>query len=67
MKGLTCNLRHQLEVRGLTQQRLAERAGVLQCTISDAMNEKHHPSLFMAIKIAKALDLQVEDIWEVEQ
>ena len=50
---------------GVHQNELARRINVKYTTISMYVNGKRMPSVEMALKIAKALGVKVEDIWEV--
>jgi putative transcriptional regulator len=47
----------------MTQDELAEKAGVTKATISLIENDKQTPTLITKKKIAKALGLTVEDIF----
>jgi DNA-binding XRE family transcriptional regulator len=57
------NLREILKERGLKQGFIAEKAGISQTTFSYLVTGKSLPTLEVAYKIAKVLDLQVEYIW----
>ena len=60
-------LRNQLKAiraaRGLTQADLAVMAGVSRKTINTIENEVFVPSTFLALSLAAALDLKVEEIF----
>ena len=49
--------------RGLTQADLAVMAGVSRKTINTIENEVFIPSTFLALSLAAALDLKVEEIF----
>jgi len=49
--------------RGLTQADLAVMAGVSRKTINTIENEVFIPSTFLALSLAAALDLKVEDLF----
>jgi putative transcriptional regulator len=49
--------------RGLTQADLAVMAGVSRKTINTIENEVFVPSTFLALSLAAALDLKVEEIF----
>lgn len=53
--------------RNLTQQDLANMVGVSRQTINMVENNKYDPTLNLAIKLAKYLNLIVEDIFELEE
>jgi len=48
---------------GLTQQELADRAGVRRETIVFLEQEKYNPSLKLAIDIAKTFKMKVDDLF----
>lgn len=52
--------------RGLTQAALAELVGVSRKTINTVENGVFVPSTLLALKLARALDCRVEDIFSVE-
>jgi putative transcriptional regulator len=49
--------------RNLTQRELAEKAGVSRKTINAIETSKTLPTLVVAMKIATALDIAVEDLF----
>jgi putative transcriptional regulator len=49
--------------RGLTQADLAERLGVARQTINSIEGGKFEPSLGLGMRIAQALESQVEEIF----
>jgi putative transcriptional regulator len=52
--------------RALTQAALAEMVGVSRKTINTVENGVFVPSTLLALKLARALDCRVEDIFSVE-
>ena len=48
---------------GLSQQALAEAAEVSRQTIISMEQGNYAPSVYLAIKVAAALDATVEDLW----
>ena len=48
----------------MTQQELAERAGVTRQTIIAVEGGKYTPSLMLAFKLAKVFGVGVEDVFE---
>ena len=59
-------LKEILDERGIKQNWLAEKAGVTKQTISNLIKNRFSVSLEIAIKIANALDLKIEDIFYIE-
>ena len=53
--------------RNYTQADLAELVGVTRKTINTIENRVFIPSAFLALKLAKAFDLTVEDIFYIEE
>ncbi len=51
---------------GLTQAELAERVGVTRKTVNTVENGVFIPSALLALKLAAALDLQVEQLFWIE-
>ena len=62
-------LDHRLKERrtdlGLTQAELAERVGVTRKTVNTVENGVFVPSTILALKLAKALDRSVEELFSV--
>jgi putative transcriptional regulator len=52
---------------GLTQGELAERVGVTRKTVNTVENRVFTPSAILAIKLAAALDLSVEQLFWIER
>ena len=52
--------------RGLTQAALAELVGVSRKTVNTVENGVFVPSTLLALKLARALNCRVEDIFSVE-
>jgi putative transcriptional regulator len=50
----------------MTQQELADKAGVTRQTIIAIEAGKYSPSLTLAFKIAQALGAQIEDVFQYE-
>jgi putative transcriptional regulator len=63
-------LRNRLRVaraeRQLTQERLADLAGVTRQTIGSIENEQYVPSALLAFVIARRLDKPVGDLFYIE-
>ena len=64
---LTNNIRRLRFDNGeMTQQQLADKAGVTRQTIIAIESGKYAPSLPLAFRIAKAFGLGVEDVFKYE-
>lgn len=49
--------------RGIRQEEFAKALGVSRQTISSLENGRYNPSILLAYKIAKYLDLTIEDVF----
>jgi putative transcriptional regulator len=52
---------------GMTQQELAERIGVTRQTVNAIEGNKYSPSLEVAFRIARELDLPLEKVFQYEE
>lgn len=55
------------EARGWTQGELAARVGVSRQTINYLEQGRYTPSVLLALKLARALECQVEDLFALEE
>jgi putative transcriptional regulator len=60
---LTCRLKVILDSRGMKQNFVCEKTGLAKTSMSGIVNNKTIPTLPVAFKIAKVLDLKIEEIW----
>ncbi|MET1249073.1 helix-turn-helix transcriptional regulator [Sporolactobacillus sp. STCC-11] len=51
----------------MTQKELAEKAGVSRQTIISIENKKYSPSLVLAFKIAKALNVDITQVFQYKE
>lgn len=49
----------------MTQVQLSESAGVSQRTISDVENGKHDPTITVALLLARALGVKVDNLFRI--
>lgn len=56
-----CRHRHHL-----TRQQLADRSGLSRYMIHRIETEKSQPSALAALRLAKALDMKVEELFEIK-
>ena len=63
-------LKNQIKVyraiNNWTQEELAHQVGVTRKTINTIENGKFIPSAYLAIRIAKAFGVAVEDVFQIE-
>ena len=64
---LATRLKDVRTAAGLTQAELAERVGVSRKTINTIENLVFQPSALLAMKLAAALDMTVEQLFWVEE
>lgn len=60
-------LRVVLAERKIKKGAFADKVGINRNTLSFIINEKSVPTLEVAMKIAKELELKVEDIWYFDE
>jgi putative transcriptional regulator len=65
-EGLRNRLRDERAARGLTQEELARMVGVSRKTINTIETGRFVPSTILAIRLARALDRHVEDLFYVQ-
>lgn len=53
-------------VRGLSQQQLADQASISRQTLHKIEAEKMIPSVFIALRLAQALDSKVENLFQIQ-
>ena len=65
--NLETKIRDFRQIKGLTQQELADRAGVTRQTINALENARYNPSLLLAYRITKILDQDsIEDVFIID-
>ncbi len=65
---LETKIRQLRQDKGITQQELADRAGVTRQTINALENARYNPSLVLAYKITKILDKDsIEDVFIMDE
>ena len=57
--------RHRRAVDGLTQQSLADQVGVTRQTIISIERGSYNPSVGLALQLAQALRVTVEELFEI--
>jgi putative transcriptional regulator len=64
-------LKNQIKVframKDWTQEELAHRVGVTRKTINTVENGKFVPSAYLALKIAKAFEVSVEEVFQLDE
>ena len=65
--GLTNSLRDERARLGWTQAELAERVGVSRKTINTVENNVFIPSTILALRLARALKVPVEQLFWLEE
>ncbi len=58
--------RHRFDNDEMTQQQLADRAGVTRQTIIALEANRYAPSLPLAFRIARVFDTNIEDVFEYD-
>jgi putative transcriptional regulator len=65
--GLHNTLREHRARHRLTQEQLAERVGVTRKTINTVETGRFVPSTVLALKLARALGVPVEELFQLEE
>jgi putative transcriptional regulator len=60
-------LREVREAHGLTQEKLAGRAGVSRQTIVSIENGRYVPSLELALRLGRIFGRRVEDLFDIQE
>lgn len=60
-------LRLKLVELDIKQKDFAEKLGVTRQSLNGWATNKNNPSLETALRIAKALDCKVDDLWELKE
>ena len=58
-------LKQKRQEKGMTLKKISERSGVSTSHISDIENNFKMPSLIVMVKLAKALDVEVTELYKV--
>lgn len=66
-RALKNQIRVYRAMKGWTQEELARRVSVTRKTINTVENGKFIPSAYLALRIARAFDASVEDIFQLEE
>lgn len=64
-KLLSNTLKVQRAKKDLTQEQLAQKVGVTRKTINTVENGKYVPSTYLALKLARVLDVPVEELFQI--
>lgn len=66
-EGLSNSLKELRAERGLTQAELAALVGVTRKTVNTVENGVFVPSTILALRLARALEVKVEDLFRLEE
>jgi putative transcriptional regulator len=64
-KPLKNTIKVQRAKKDLTQEQLAHMVGVTRKTINTVEKGKYIPSTYLALKLSKALDVTVEELFQI--
>ncbi|MFC1923133.1 helix-turn-helix transcriptional regulator [Chloroflexota bacterium] len=64
-KTLNNTLKVQRAKKDLTQEKLADLVGVTRKTINTVENKKYIPSTYLALKLSQALEVTVEELFQL--
>ena len=60
-------IRQRRKELGLSQEELAKRCGVSGQTVNAIENNKYDPTLSLAFKLARELEIRVDELFSAEQ
>ncbi len=60
-------MRVQRALRDLTQADLAERAGITRASVNAIEGGRMVPSIYLALKLARALDVSVDELFSLSE
>ena len=60
-------IRQRRKELGLSQEELAKRCGVSRQTVNTIENNKYDPTLSLAFKLARELEIRVDELFSAEQ
>lgn len=63
MPDFECRLKQYRQLKGLTQEQLAEIVGVRRETIMRLEKAQYNPSLKLAVDISRTVDAPIEEIF----
>jgi len=66
MTKFNSNLKKYRQLKELTQQELANKVNVRRETVARLENAKYNPSLELAVRISKVLDISIEELFVFE-
>jgi len=66
MTKLNSNLKQFRKKKKLTQDELAKKVQVRRETITHLERGRYNPSLILALRISKVLDIPVEDLFQLD-
>jgi len=66
MDGFICHLKRYRQLKGFTQEQLAEIVGVRRETIMRLEKSLYNPSLKLAFDLSKAVDTPIEVLFQFE-
>ena len=63
MADFVCELKKYRQLKGLTQEQLAQQVGVRRETIMRLEKAQYNPSLKLAIDISRAVEAPIEELF----
>lgn len=64
MGEIICKVKYYRTFEGLSQRELASLSGTAASTICEIESGKRIPNVLLAVRIARALGVPVEDLWD---
>ena len=63
MDEFVCHLKKYRQIKGFTQEQLAEKVGVRRETIMRLEKAQYNPSLKLAIDLSRAVEAPIEELF----
>ncbi len=60
-------IRHYRELKKISQETIAKKVGVSRQTIISMEKGSYNPSLYLAMKLSKVLEVTIEELFQLEE
>ncbi|NLC05485.1 MAG: helix-turn-helix transcriptional regulator [Erysipelothrix sp.] len=60
-------IRHYRELKKISQETISKKVGVSRQTIISMEKGSYNPSLYLAMKLSKVLEVTIEELFQLEE
>lgn len=60
-------IKHYRELKKISQETIAKKVGVSRQTIISMEKGSYNPSLYLAMKLSKVLEVTIEELFQLEE